>query len=697
MKATEILHDWRVHLGLVTLVAIILRSIPAWIYAGWGNDFGIYYSITIKFLTIKNPLYDYPVVWGTSGYGSFPMLYMIILAAHYITGLSPHVLLLKVPPIIGGLTVVPLYFIAYELTKNRYMAVGAAFLLAINPVHVFQTSMPYFLTIGHFFLLLSIYYFIRWQRTSKRRYLAYLFAASISLLLSHHLSNYIYIISITGITFTLSVFGNLPRKRIIENYLFITIFSGVTFAYWIIRVPGMINFIESPFRMMIPWYGVLAMFYGFLLLLLFVSLNFRVHMSGKLWALMEHASVKRIFAISLLAGIAIFLFLAVVGLHGYRISIVSVIYSIPFLLTMGFMGVGLGRLHRDRVLLYYVGGWLGVIMLSAIASVITWASLEPWRHVEYMMEPMSIIGAYGIITVLKSEFKNVSIKKRIIYTFNTPFYAILNYSTNEAQISMPHFLRLKNGYATHQPLEHKKTVDVGKNMQIAFAAVVIFILLMTGVTAIPFMNSISPPKQGISYVVMSGVTWLAENGNKNYTVATDHKIGTMIAAYGFNSSFEYDYKIWNSTNWKSCMWELTGLNGTYPPIGYVVITKYMWEHGVYGYNDLQNPIEPPVLMTNESYEKFKHEPFELVFYNYTDDLSDWVQVYRVNWTYIYENINISKYQNVTRSVLPLRDILGTIAIPSLHEYTGCGSTRNLKKIDEVCRAEFQREQYGEAI
>ncbi len=662
MKVRNVIHHWKFHLGIATALAIIIRSIPGWLYAGWGNDFGIYYSITIKFLAVKNPFYDYPVVWGSSGYGSFPMLYMIILVSHYLTGLSPHFLLLKVPPIIGGLSVVPLYFISYELTKNRYIALFASLLLAINPVHVYQTSMPYFLTVGHFFLLTSLYFFIKWQKSDgRKRIIIFLSVSSLALLFSHHLTNYIYIISAIGISFVLALYNQISRKKIIENYIFIAIYSGITFAYWLIRVPGMIGFMESPFHFIIPWYIEIALYYFTLLFLLFISLRIRLTKNSKIVTILDGIKVRYIFAVSLGFGIIILLLLAVVGLHGYYLPFISILYSIPFMLTIGFMGVGLGRLYKNDNLLYYIGGWLGAIVISAFGGLITWAALEPWRHIEYMMEPLSITAAYGVIIILKQDaFKKTAIKTRIIYSFKAPFYAVAHHLSPHIQPGMPSFLRIGDGDAAHPPIEERKIVYVGKNMQIAFISIIIFIILMTGFTAFPFMNSMEvPPKQEVSYIVMSGINWLAENGDRNYTVATDHKIGTILAAYGFNSSFEYDYKLWNYTDWKACIWELLGLNGTYPRIGYVLISMDMFKYGVYGYKELQNPLAPPVMMSNKSYEKFKHEPFELIFENHTQDYSDWVEIYRVNWTYISENLNLSWYENAIKSLKCINEIFGS--------------------------------------
>jgi hypothetical protein len=258
------------------------------------------------------------------------------------------------------------------------------------------------------------------------------------------------------------------------------------------------------------------------------------------------------------------------------------------------------------------------------------------------MEPLSIVGALGIAEIMQSDaFKKVSIKKRIKVTLKSPIMVMGNYFYSDVSMGAPLVDRVGNGDPEHEPFEYKTVIQVGKNIQIALVAVIVFIILMTGVVAFPLMSDVAPPHQEISHVVMSGVRWLVKNDNMNYTVATDHKIGTILEAYHINSSFEYDFKIWNSTNWRDCIWELQGLNGTYPKIGYILITRDMWKYGVYGYQNLQYPVGAPVRMDNESYAKFHREPFELVFNNSSANGGDWVEVYRVNWTYIYSELNRS--------------------------------------------------------
>ncbi len=645
MKIPDLQKHWRIYLLAITVFAILIRSIPTWIYSAWGTDFGIYYSITIEFLDKKNPLYEYPAVWGSSGYGSFPMLYSIILIAHLITHLPPQELLLRIPPIIGGLSVIPLFLLASKLTGSKKIGLVAAALLAINPVHVFQTSMPYLLTVGHLFMLFSLYFFLTWIK--ERKYFLLLVLSSIALLLSHHLTNYIFIISVVGISFIGGLFGFISKDKVKNAFLFIIPFTTLTFIYWILRVPGMRYFLTSPFNYAIPWYIVAVAGLILFLLLYLIAMKFTLPFQGNFLLKLERIKISHAFAAFMVISLLIFIILAVVGLRGYYIPFISIIYSLPFMLTIGLMGVGATRIRKYRGFCF-MGSWILAITASMLFGLVTWASIEPWRHVEYLMEPLSIVGAIGLYEVFKSDvFKKVYIRKRIKVTLEAPLYRMSHRLSAESPFGVEGPVPIPSARAVRDPVVYEETLPIGKNIQIILVFSVVFIILMSGITAFPFMNEVHHSSaQGVSSVVMSGIDWLAKNGDKNYTVATNHLVGTIIAAYGFSSSFEYNYKLWNSTNWTDCIDELQGLNGTYPPIGYVIITKNMYEVGVFGYNNSANPLEPPVIMGEEGYEKFHHEPFELLFRNATANNEDWVEVYKVNWDYIQEYLNSFQDQEV---------------------------------------------------
>jgi hypothetical protein len=51
-------------------------------------------------------------------------------------------------------------------------------------------------------------------------------------------------------------------------------------------------------------------------------------------------------------------------------------------------------------------------------------------------------------------------------------------------------------------------------------------------------------------------------------------------------------------------------------------------------------------MTNDSYLKFKQEPFKLVYRNATMNQNQeevhWAEVYRVNWTFMEQHLMVKK-------------------------------------------------------
>ena len=50
IKLRELIRNWVFWVIIITIAAIIIRSIPAWTNAAWGCDFGIYLGLTKSFV-----------------------------------------------------------------------------------------------------------------------------------------------------------------------------------------------------------------------------------------------------------------------------------------------------------------------------------------------------------------------------------------------------------------------------------------------------------------------------------------------------------------------------------------------------------------------------------------------------------------------------------------------------------------------
>ena len=50
IKFRELFRNWVFWVIIITIAAIIIRSLPAWLNAAWGCDFGIYLGLTKSFV-----------------------------------------------------------------------------------------------------------------------------------------------------------------------------------------------------------------------------------------------------------------------------------------------------------------------------------------------------------------------------------------------------------------------------------------------------------------------------------------------------------------------------------------------------------------------------------------------------------------------------------------------------------------------
>jgi len=191
-KLQKLVRTWYFWLLVITSIAILVRSIPAWMNAAWGGDFGIYYGLTSRFVQNQQIFNEYNG-WGGM-YNYFPVLYIFSALGHWITGANLLWLMPKIAPIFGGLTVFIFYFIVVDVTKRRDLALLSSLFLAVIPFHVYQTSHAAPLTMGHFFMMLSMYLFLK--SMNNKKYIVPLLISTVLLIMSHHLTTYFFLITI---------------------------------------------------------------------------------------------------------------------------------------------------------------------------------------------------------------------------------------------------------------------------------------------------------------------------------------------------------------------------------------------------------------------------------------------------------------------------------------------------------------------
>jgi hypothetical protein len=587
-RPIALIKTWYFWLILITTLAIILRSIPAWTNAAWGSDFGIYYGLTKAFLTSGNLINTYNGWGGTYQY--FPILYIITGAAHMVTGLDLLSIMPKIAPIFGGLTVLILYYIVYTLLKRRDIALLSAAFLAVAPFHVYQTSHAAPLTMGHFFMLLSLYLYLKYLQ--NHRYLLPLIASTILLIMSHHLTTYFYLITLLGITLIQSI--NTPRHDLKRQIIYVSTCSMMAFIYWFTVAVPVFNVYLGRTILGSPWALVLLYYLAFFgILLTFTNPKIQAWHQTQAQKKSRAASQKRagilfIGTISVLLSVILVFFFIPFPVSILRMNTTTLLYSIPVIIFCGLSILGfeyLRELEHRKI----IQGWFFAIFISFLFAFLTGdENLFPDRHIEYLMVPMSIIAAYGLYRFFNNRIRVPSLPTLSLKRF-------------------PH-------------------------RQWLFVSIAVFVILTNGMAVYPAKNSIGGINETISEPSLAAIQWMDDSLNKNTTmVASDLRLAKIAWADGFNTTFETTNEMWYCAHWHDCLQELKG-NQTRGKITTIIIDDVM-KTSVVNLALLRN-----VYMTNASYLKFSSEPFTLLYRNETTTsdgkVLHWVEVYEVNWTFI---------------------------------------------------------------
>jgi len=572
-------------LVLIFVAATIIRAIPGWMNAAWGSDFGIYYGITKDFA--ENPELFRPYSGWGSLYNYFPVLYVFVAFLHYVTGAEIVWLLPRITPIFGGLAVLVFYFIAREITDNKNMALLAAAFLAANPFHIYQTSHAAPMTVGHFFMILCLFLFIRKKKTVTS--IGALYACSILLVASHHLTTFFYLITIVFMTFYRNFISDKWTKDLKWDIVYLVYFSALTFLYWmLIATPLYRDALSS--GLLVPSWAVVVLFYvGIIVLFLLVILK-RRYFSNKKREVIIRLDIGPSLFVSLViisTFVIIFSFVAIPN-TGFTFDKTAVIFLVPTTLAVGFAVFGMSVIKGEREKGITMG-WLYPLFISLILTTVTWhAALFPFRHLEYIAYPMAILSGLGA-------------------------YA--------------YWERLKDRESEKVPVSRKWLTPK------SFGYLVAIILALSLISAYAVQRTTSGYEESISDEVFNIVSWMGGNiTGANFTVASDHRISQILWAEGYNATSDDAYIIWFSTNWTESVEELETVNYSKPQIRYLLIDHVMRYEGIQS-----NINETPRNMTPEMYGKFAQPPFELLHRSESPEGEKWAEIYEVDWDYIENN------------------------------------------------------------
>lgn len=639
-KLRRLLKNWIFWLILITGLAFIIRSLPAWINAAWGCDFGIYFGITKS--VAQSGLFFPPYAgWGGS-YNEFPVLYAITAFAHWISGIDIIFIMPKLIPLFGGLSVLIFYFVARELTNNKKLALICTLFFAFMPFHVYQTSHASPLTMGHFFIILSLYLFLKYRQNTK--YIIILMISTMLLIMSHHLSTYFYLISLIAIVFVENAGSKEWTSTFRKDILYIIVTSLLVFAYWALIAKTIFDKFISGFSIgglhlesvyiIIIFYAILGCLFGIIKYIRrFNDYSIKLKATVKtpvqkffVWFIFhinpfvkkDYPTTKsrvKLFISALIVMYCFIIFFTIFEMPwtGFAFTLESDIYMLPLVLAIAFGVAGFRYIWYIKNGLF-IRGWIIALALSFVFMLITNnTTIFPHRHPEYIMAPLAILTAFGIGGL-----------------FSDPFY--------KGVIS-----KLKSKENLYVSYVSKKIKISQKNRLMPFF-IAIMLVTSLAVTTYEVHKALEQSSEEITNEDLAAIEWMGQNLNKNTSLITsDHQLERMAEAEGFNTTEDEIIKLWSVENLSEYIDELLGFGKHYNRVTHVIINDKMKNELVH--------IGPEkgkfrtVYMTNEtwnaSYEKFKYQPFELIYRNETISINPatlepvhWTEIYRVNWTYI---------------------------------------------------------------
>jgi 4-amino-4-deoxy-L-arabinose transferase-like glycosyltransferase len=465
-----------ISLAAVFFLAILMRLYPLTQFAIWGSDSGEYYSIIGQLTKDGYIKTDYNG-WGFA-YPYFPGMFHLSGSISHLLGISNLSAMILFIPFTASFSVLLVFFLAKMIFKSNEAGIlGGAFLAVAMP-HVFTTSHPMPGSLGDLFLILALLLFF--GSLKNKKFLPLLILASFALIVTHHLSSYFFFIMGLGGLFVLELLKNEDSKR--ANYLwgFLFFFLTILILFWSMAAQPFYESVVSD-AFALPVWVILSLGYVLLIAAFFIV---RIRRQGK-WNYEPRFPKPRIQVLKYLALLfVLFLILTLVTLNavpGTNIDLkpTTILLFAPFLALAAFGSVGPGyvRFFKNGIMVY---GWILALFLSLLIGVITSNRvLLPYRHPEYLMIPLVLFFGIGIVMVF-----NVLGGKKI-------------------------------------------------GVRALLLTVIITLLILSTASAYPGKDIMGGFQEGTSQEDLQGVIWAGESLEADSTVASDHRMSSMI--FGFSN------------------------------------------------------------------------------------------------------------------------------------------------------------------
>ncbi len=375
-------------LAATVLGAIAVRLAPLWSFLFWGSDTAEYFSILRNLVRTGHVSTTY-YGWGVT-YPYFPGVFFPQAGVVELGGLDVPTVLNLLVPVMGAFAVVPMFLLAVRIAKDDRIALFAAAFLAGAIPHAYTTAHSAPATLGDLLALTGLILFLRLR--TDRRAMAPLLLVSGSLIFTHHLSLYFFILMVLGAI----IIRGLARPwrddaESRRQVAFVVVLIGGTFAYWFGYAAA---FRESilPDVDIRPWW---LLFVGFAAGVAGLAglIAARARLAWRYRPVFPRlgpsaaacgAALVTLFVIGLVTVVS-----AVPG-TSFRVPATALLYFVPLAILMSFSASGRKFLDFEREGIH-PNAWLVALLLSAVVGILVAPRvLIPYRHAEYLMVPFAV-------------------------------------------------------------------------------------------------------------------------------------------------------------------------------------------------------------------------------------------------------------------------------------------------------------------
>ncbi|UCH88028.1 MAG: hypothetical protein JSV49_07085 [Thermoplasmata archaeon] len=548
----------------------------------WGSDTGEYYYLTTHLEEENKMVEDYNG-WGL-GYPSFPGMFYLNVEVSELTGLDPFYTLLILTPTLSAFSVIFVFMLTRRFGGSEGAGLVAAAIVAVAMPVVYATSHAMPGTLGDLLALVCILAFLQSYR--NQMYFPLLALCTLALLITHHLSTFIFLIAIITMVIFREILKrpNITFERLKIDLIYIFILLNLILVYWLLyAVPFRERVIMRSFGTAGLMYVIAMIYVGFAV---FVTLMFMLRKySTYTYQPTEHSTRRHM--IYFIIAVSICLLAILIASMGLLPTLditpdpLVFIYLLPLavLFSLGILGPNESLRFTNGI---YMLAWISSIGIALLLTMILGShSIIIYRYAQYAMEPWAISIGLGTMMIIGT-------------------------------------------YCSGVRSDGDRKTNHSASRFFAVVFIIAILILGTAATAYPPRSVMSGFQEGITDSEMDGVLWCRSNIEAGSTVATDHRLSSMLFGFaGLNASWDYVEKTFYEEDFEDVRDELNrvSLPSGRKQIDYVMLSDELRE----GVALVQWKQAEP--MSEEAAAKFQDNPFYVVY-----DSGD-VQIYQIDWKY----------------------------------------------------------------